>query len=175
MTFKNYHTIRPLKDLGKEACRKHRKKKQEGHDGPVVVHLSLPDCSSKIWPSDLVFYPTWPIFTLIRDLTKTNILTRFMIIRQKMWPLECTQGFPRRCPSDLVFDWTWPIFKLVWDSIKTNISIRFHDSQTENMTQFWTPSRLDQDKHSDQVSWLSNWKCGLWSVQKVFLRFDLVT
>ena len=31
----------------------------------------------KIWASDLVFYPTWPIFELIQDFIKTNILTKF--------------------------------------------------------------------------------------------------
>ena len=32
---------------------------------------------SKIWPSDLVFDPTWPIFELIQDIIQTNILTNF--------------------------------------------------------------------------------------------------
>ena len=32
---------------------------------------------SKIWPSDLVFDPTWPIFELSLDIVKTNILTKF--------------------------------------------------------------------------------------------------
>ena len=31
----------------------------------------------RIWPSDLVFHPTWPIFELVRDFLKTNILTEF--------------------------------------------------------------------------------------------------
>ena len=31
----------------------------------------------KIWPSDLVFDPTWPVFILGRDFIKTNILTKF--------------------------------------------------------------------------------------------------
>jgi len=31
----------------------------------------------KIWPGDLVFYPTWPIFKLGLDIGKTNILTKF--------------------------------------------------------------------------------------------------
>ena len=31
----------------------------------------------KIWPSDLVFDPTWPIFKLVQDFIKTNILTKF--------------------------------------------------------------------------------------------------
>ena len=32
---------------------------------------------SKIWPSDLVFDPTWPIFQLLRNFIATNILTKF--------------------------------------------------------------------------------------------------
>ena len=31
----------------------------------------------KIWPGDLVFDPTWPIFELVRDIIQTNILTNF--------------------------------------------------------------------------------------------------
>ena len=32
---------------------------------------------SKIWPGDLVFDPTWPIFELVRDIIQKNILTNF--------------------------------------------------------------------------------------------------
>ena len=32
---------------------------------------------SKIWPSDLVFDPTWPIFKVIQDFIKTKVLTKF--------------------------------------------------------------------------------------------------
>jgi len=31
----------------------------------------------KIWPGDLVFDPTWPIFELGLDIVKANILTKF--------------------------------------------------------------------------------------------------
>jgi len=31
----------------------------------------------QIWPGDLVFDPTWPIFELGLDIVKTNILTKF--------------------------------------------------------------------------------------------------
>jgi len=31
----------------------------------------------KIWPGNLVFDPTWPIFELDLDIVKTNILTKF--------------------------------------------------------------------------------------------------
>ena len=43
-----------------------------------IVWYSINErCFSKIWPSDLVFDPTWPIFLLIQDDVKTNILTQF--------------------------------------------------------------------------------------------------
>ena len=32
---------------------------------------------SKIWPSDLIFDPTWPNFELVRVFLKENILTKF--------------------------------------------------------------------------------------------------
>ena len=31
----------------------------------------------EIWPSDLVFDPTWPIFKLDLDIIKTNILVEY--------------------------------------------------------------------------------------------------
>ena len=52
-------------------------KKQEGNHGPGVAHLRLLDCDSKIWPSDLVFDPTWPIFILFLEIVKANILSKF--------------------------------------------------------------------------------------------------
>jgi len=32
---------------------------------------------SKIWPGDLVFDPTWPIFEIGLDIVKKYILTKF--------------------------------------------------------------------------------------------------
>ena len=32
---------------------------------------------SKIWPSDIVFDPIWPIFTLVQELIDTNIMAKF--------------------------------------------------------------------------------------------------
>ena len=113
-----------------------------------------------------------------------------------MWLLELTQGFSKIWPSDLVFHLSWPIFKPVRDIIKENILSNFQEYWTENMAcraytmffldltwwpSFWpmahfhTISRYNQDKHSDHFSRVLDWKCGLYSVQKVFLRFDLVT
>ena len=65
---------------------------------------------SKIWPSDLVFDLTWPIFDLVWDFIKTNILTKF----QDYWTENVASGaytrFSKIWPSDLLFDPTWPIF-----------------------------------------------------------------
>ena len=60
-----------------------------------------------IWPSDLVFNPTWS------DIK----------IEAKLWPLKSEQGLEETRPSDLVFYPTWPIFKFDQDIIKTNILI----------------------------------------------------
>ena len=32
---------------------------------------------TSFWPSDLVFYPTWPIFKILQDFIEANILTKF--------------------------------------------------------------------------------------------------
>ena len=32
---------------------------------------------SKIWPSDQVFDPTWPIFVFVQDFIKKKVLTKF--------------------------------------------------------------------------------------------------
>ena len=47
---------------------------------------------SKIWPSDLVFDPTWPIFKLVRDPIKTYILKKFHDYQTENVPVERTQG-----------------------------------------------------------------------------------
>jgi len=66
-----------------------------------------------------------------------------------MWPLECKQEFPIIWPGDLVF--------------------------LPEMTHIQTWPRYCQDKHSDKVLLKSGRKSGLYSVNKNFLRFDLVT
>ena len=73
-----YNRIPNLNDLEEEALWKNwGKRRQEGHDGPGITHLSLLHCESKIWPSDLVFDRTWPIFILILEIVKASILTKF--------------------------------------------------------------------------------------------------
>ena len=81
-------------------------------------------------------------------------------------------------------------FKLVRDFIKSNILTKFHHNLTENVTSraytrffkdlpqrpSFIPDKTQfQDKHSHQVSGLSDLKCGLYIVHEVFLRFDLLT
>ena len=80
-----------------------------------------------MWPSDLVFDPTWPNFELDLDIIKLNILTKFhevplkdMASRDKVFLL-----------SDLVFDPKWPNFKLDRDFIKVNILTNFHQDPVE--------------------------------------------
>ena len=103
---------------------------------------------SKIWPSDLVFDQTWPIFNSSETSSRQTFWQSFKIIRQKMWPLECAQGFSKIWPSDLVFHLPWPIFELVQYFIKTNILINFHDYWTENVvSRAYTRQKVD-DGHS---------------------------
>ena len=127
----------------------------------------------------------------------------FMIISLKMWPLERTQGFSNICPSDLVFGPTtqgfpWPPsffeFRGFWPPNFSKWPPKFiilpsmihmkgvivtlctkSRGKTLNMTHFQTPPRFHWGKLSDPVSWELDQKCGLKSLHKVFLRFDLVS
>ena len=56
-----------------------------------------------IWPIDPVFESTWPIFKLIQDIIKANILI-FKSVGLKMWHPEHIQGFSKIWPGDLVFN-----------------------------------------------------------------------
>ena len=63
--------------------------------GPKMWPLARKQDFSTIWPSDLLFYPTQPIIKLIRDIIKTNILSKFEEDWAKMCPLVCKQGFSK--------------------------------------------------------------------------------
>ena len=124
---------------------------------------------SKVWPSDLVFDPTWPNFTLVRDFMKTNILTNFHDNRTENVASRVYTRFFKI--FDLVFDPKWPIFKHDQDFINKNIFTTFHDNRTENvasraytrffydlnlwpsfwpdMNHFRTHARFHQDKQSN--------------------------
>ena len=95
---------------------------------------------------------------------------------------SCSSTFQACANPYLVFNQTWPFLKLVQYFIKANILKKFHDYPTENVAstayifKFW-PSDLvfdptwlnfkliedlfHQRKHSDQISWVSDQKCGL--------------
>ena len=66
-----------------------------------------------------------------------------------MWSLECQQGFPLIRSGDLDYDIKRPSFKLDPEIIKTNILSNIYDDYLK--------------------------KCDLFSVNKVFLWFGLVT
>ena len=52
-----------------------------------------------------------------------------MKIGQKLWSLECSQGFSMIWPTDLVFDPTLPIFKLDLDIVKMIILSKFDNKR----------------------------------------------
>ena len=58
----------------------------------------------KIWPGDLVFDPTWPIFELVWDIIETNILTNFHEYPTENVASRVYTRFPKIWPGDLVFD-----------------------------------------------------------------------
>ena len=95
--------------------------------------LDLIQGFSKIWPSDLVFHPSWPIFKLVRDIIKANILSNF----QEYW----TENMASRAYTMFFLDLTWwpsfwpnmAHFHTIQDIIKTNILTIFQDYWTENV------------------------------------------
>ena len=152
---------------------------------------------TKIWPSDLVFDPTWPIFNSGLYFIKMNILTKFHEDWIKTVPYRVYSLFYLDLTRDLVFDPTWPMFNSGLDFIKMNILTKFHEdwiltgpyrvyswfysdltswrSFWPDMTYFHFWSRFYKDEHSNKVSWRLDQNCALWSVLMVLLRFDLVT
>ena len=135
-----------------------------------------------IWPSDLVFDPTWPSFELDLEFIKTNIMSN---IHDECFK-NVTARVLTRFSADLarwptvVFDPTWPSFELDLELIKTNILSKIHDDCFKNVTarvltrfsadlarwpsflpqvtQFRTWPR-NQDKYIEQDSWWLLQKC----------------
>ena len=66
----------------------------------------------EIWPCDIAFDATRPIFEVSLDLIKKNILTKFQHVQAKN-----------------VFDTTQPIFELGLDIIETNFLTNFQAAQ----------------------------------------------
>ena len=111
---------------------------------PKIWSLQHTQGFSKVWGSDLLFDPTWPIFIFVRDFRKTNILTNFHDnLTENVASRVYTRFFER---SDLVFDPKWPIFKHDQDFINKNILTKFHDNRTENVA-----SRAYSGVHGHEV------------------------
>ena len=98
--------------------------------------LKLDNVLKAIWPSDLVFDPTWPIFKLDWDIVKMIILSKL----DEDWSKTVASRVFTRFFYDLTY---WPSF---WP----------------DMTHIWTWLRYYQDKHSDKFSWWLDGKCGLY-------------
>ena len=126
-----------------------------------------------IWPDDLDFDPTWPSFTHILELIKTNILSKIHDYCFKNVTARVLTRFSADLARDLVFDPKWPSFKLDLEIIKANILSKIHDDCLKNVTArvstkfsadlAWWPSfltpgvpdslRNHQDKYFEQDSW----------------------
>ena len=136
--------------------------------------------------ADLAWWPSfWLQVTQFRIWSKNHQDKHFeqdsWWLLEKMWPLECKQGFLLIWPGDLVFDSKWPSFELDLEIIKTNILSKFHDDCLKNVTarvlrrfsadlarwpsfwpqvtQFRTWPRNHQDKHIEEDSWWLLQKC----------------
>ena len=90
---------------------------------PVLCSQGFP----MIWPTNLVFDPTWPILELDRDIVYMIILSKF----DEDWTKTLASRVFTRFFYDLAY---WPSFR--------------HD-----MTHIRTWPRFHQDKHSDKFSW----------------------
>ena len=116
---------------------------------PKLWPLECSQCLSMIWPTDLVFDTTWPIFKLDRDIVKMTILSKFY----DDWTKTVTPGVFTRFILDLTY---WPSF---WP----------------NIAHIQTWLRYCHDDHSEQVWWRLDQNCGIYSVHKVSPWFELLT
>ncbi|KAH3775419.1 hypothetical protein DPMN_176821 [Dreissena polymorpha] len=76
-------------------------------------------------PGSHVFQPTQTIFILVKDITRTNLLTKFYEDRK-------INMASRVLASGHVFQPTGTIFKFIQDIIRMNLLTKFHDVQTIN-------------------------------------------
>ena len=102
-----------------------------------------------IWPTDLVFDPTFPIFVLDRDIVKMIILSKFH------------------------YDWTKTVASIVFTMFFYDLT--YWPCFWPDITHIQTWLRFCQDDHSEQVCWWLNQNCGLYSAHNVFLLFYLLT
>ena len=103
--------------------------------GPKLWHLKWSQGFSMIWPIDLVFDQTWPIFELDRDIVKMIIPSTF----DEDWTKTVASIVFTRFFHDLTY---WPCF---WP----------------DMTHVRSSPRNCQDDHSEQVWWRLDRNCGL--------------
>ncbi|KAH3804853.1 hypothetical protein DPMN_133145 [Dreissena polymorpha] len=84
-------------------------------------------------PGDHVFSPIWTIFELIRDINKTNVLTKFHDDWAKIVTSRVFTRNTAPLPGGNVFQWTGTIFKLNQHIIKTNILTKLHEDWASNV------------------------------------------
>ncbi|KAH3889038.1 hypothetical protein DPMN_013085 [Dreissena polymorpha] len=85
-------------------------------------------------PGSHFFSPIWTIFELVRDINKTNILTKF---HDDWAKIVTSRVFTRNTappPGGHVFQWTETIFELNLHIIKTNILTKLHEDWVSNVT-----------------------------------------
>ncbi|KAH3700998.1 hypothetical protein DPMN_075981 [Dreissena polymorpha] len=95
------------------------------------------------------FSPISPIFEIVRDINKTNVLPTFMMIGQK-FPVFLSSTFKKTAPLtgghvfQRTFCTTRPSFELDRDFIGTKLLTKFHEDRTINVAsrvltnQMWT-------------------------------------
>ena len=103
--------------------------------GPKLWILECSQGFSMIWPTDLVFDPTWLIFKLDPDFIKANILTNF---------------------HD---DWMHNVACIVFTRFFYHLT--YWPSFWPHMTYIRTWPRYCLDDHAEQVWWRLDNNCGL--------------
>ena len=93
----------------------------------------------EIWPSDVVFELTWPIFNLDLDIIQTNTLVKFHEDWSKIVASRGWTRFKEIWPNDLVSELTWPIFNINRDVIRTNILVKICEDWSKSVaSRGWT-------------------------------------
>ena len=96
-------------------------------------HLVTSIGSAMIWSSDLLFYPTWPIFRHVQNFIEANTLTKFHEYQTENLVFTAFTRFSKIWTCNLVFGLTWPILVFVVDFIKTKVLTKLHGYLTENV------------------------------------------
>ena len=117
--------------------------------------LECAQAISKIWPSDLLFDPTWPNIELDLDFVKINILSKFEEDWAKTVSCRVIHDFPKIWPSDLLIDPAWPSFEFGLDFVKINILSKFEEDWIKTVSCrvitncFWrTDRQIDAQTHA---------------------------